>query len=47
MYCDTDSAYLLHYDRHLAFFDAYNKRARQKNQVWVDRVNKKRGFDRN
>jgi len=47
MYCDTDSAYLLHYDSHLKFFEEYNKRARQKNQVWVDRVNQKRGFDRN
>lgn len=46
MYCDTDSAYLLHYDDHADFFTAYNKRAREKNRVWVDRVNARRGFSR-
>lgn len=46
IYCDTDSVYTEETDKHTDVFMAYNIKARQKNKVWVDRVNQKRGFDR-
>ena len=46
LYCDTDSIYIKYISKYQDLIKQYNIRARQKNQIWIDRYNTKHGFDR-